>query len=125
VKDVDISFVQGVGGDDPISLWEGALVCGRARWIFRQHQPVLGDRSMELAVADRVRDVDSGAEYRYRFAALFDRGSVRRPIDSARHSAYDRDPGSDQSAGQSPGASLTIGGRLSRPDDRDARPRQS
>jgi hypothetical protein len=79
---------------------------------------------MELAVTDRVRDVDSGAEYRYRVAALLDSGSMRCAIDSARHSADNRDAGADQSARQRPCASLTISGRLSRPDDRDTRPNQ-
>jgi hypothetical protein len=80
---------------------------------------------MELAVTDWVRDVDSRAQYRHRFATLLDCGSMRRAIDSARHPADDRDTGPDQSACQGASGPFTVGSRLSRSDDRDARSEQS
>ena len=78
--------------------------------ILGQNQSVLTDRAMELAVPDRVRDVDPGSKYSDRVAAFLDRGPVGGGIDPSGHPADNRHTGPDEAPGQAARSALPVPG---------------
>jgi hypothetical protein len=74
---------------------------------------------MELAMTNRVRDIDPSSEHGDGVAPLLERCSMRGSVYAARHSANNRDAGSHEGTGQHPCCPLAVCCRVSGSDDCD------
>jgi hypothetical protein len=80
------------------------------------------DGVLERRVLRRVHLVERCADHRDGLAAVVDRGGVRRVVNAFGEPRHDHDAGARAVTRELRGTAATLGGRLARADDRDARP---
>jgi len=87
-----------------------------------EQEVVAVDGVLERRVLRRVHLVERCADHRDGLAAVVDRRGVRRVVNAFGEPRHDHDAGARAVTRELRGTAATLGSRLARADDRDARP---
>jgi hypothetical protein len=108
-------------GDDSIPLWERTRASAHAWRILRDHERILAEQLVELAMSSGIGDIDAGSQDSNSPTTNLQRSTMRSRIDAPRHSAHDRYASSHQRSGNRARHPQSIRSRVSCTDDRDNR----